>query len=118
MAAPKFSTIAQAGGTHYDVLSVGATATSEEIRKAFLVIAWNCHPDRRWSMSKLHGILRDITMRDANTAYSVLRDPVQRAAYDRQLQYLAPKCKECKGTGKVQQRKGFTIKEVRCTACK
>ena len=62
--------------THYDVLGVPATATLEEVRRAYHERARLLHPDRA-------GDAR--AMQDVNEAWRVLRDSGARAAYDRAL---------------------------------
>ena len=62
--------------THYDVLGVPATATTDEVRRAYHERARRVHPDRA-------GDAR--AMADVNEAWRVLRDPSSRAAYDRTL---------------------------------
>jgi hypothetical protein len=63
--------------THYDVLGVAPTASSEEIRRAYRRLARVHHPDRRTEDAG--------TMTALNEAYRVLRDPGRRALYDSEL---------------------------------
>ena len=62
--------------THYDLLGVPATASPEEVRRAYHERARLLHPDRS-------GDAR--AMQDVNEAWRVLRDAGSRAAYDRTL---------------------------------
>jgi DnaJ domain len=62
--------------THYDVLGVAVTASADEVRAAYRQAARDHHPDAGGDPRR---------MRDLNAAWHVLRDPVRRAAYDRQL---------------------------------
>lgn len=62
--------------THYDVLGVPATASADEVRRAYHERARVLHPDRS-------GDAR--AMQDVNEAWRVLRDARSRAAYDRTL---------------------------------
>jgi hypothetical protein len=62
--------------SHYDVLGVPATASPEEVRRAYHERARLLHPDRA-------GDAR--AMQDVNEAWRVLRDAGSRAAYDRTL---------------------------------
>ena len=59
--------------THYDTLGVSKTATIDEIKKAFKVLASKNHPDRGGSTEKFQEI---------NQAYQTLSDPDKRAEYD------------------------------------
>lgn len=117
MAKPKFNSIAEAGGTHYDTLGVLASSTSEEIRDAFLYLAKKCHPDLAVIRNTKDEAARELAIREINAAYSVLRDPQQRRAYDRAQVFTAPKCRTCKGTGKVEKLKGFKVTTVACSSC-
>ena len=70
-----------AGGSHYAVLGVSPTASADAIRDRWRKLMQCFHPDtfegnRSWIESHV---------RRLNAAYSVLRDPTRRAAYDRQL---------------------------------
>lgn len=60
----------------YEVLGVGAEATAEEIRSAYLAGAKRFHPDAIGAEAS------DEAMRRLNLAYELLRDPARRAEYD------------------------------------
>lgn len=60
--------------THYELLDLPVTATSEEIKKAYRRCSREVHPDRGGNA----GMFRIIQM-----AYDTLVDPVRRAEYDR-----------------------------------
>jgi hypothetical protein len=62
--------------THYEALGVRVTATTEEIRRAYLQKARTHHPD-------VGG--HDRTMQTLNEAWAVLGHAVRRQAYDRTL---------------------------------
>lgn len=64
--------------THYDVLGVAPSASTEVIRSAYRSLARLHHPD----VSELESSARE--MADINNAWSVLSDPVSRFNYDRQ----------------------------------
>jgi molecular chaperone DnaJ len=64
--------------THYEVLGVAPSASTEVIRSAYRTLARLHHPD----VSKLESSARE--MADINNAWSVLSDPVSRFNYDRQ----------------------------------
>lgn len=63
---------------HYEALGVPETASEEEIRAAFRQIALACHPDKTSDEEARHRMAR------ASSAYSVLRLPEPRAAYDKE----------------------------------
>lgn len=68
-------------GSYYDVLGVPTDADQAAIRKAYLRASLRCHPDKnpgREEQAKAEFV-------EVGTAYSVLSDASQRAAYDRQL---------------------------------
>jgi hypothetical protein len=69
-------------GTHYETLGVGRGATGDEVRRAYLERARALHPDRTGHAG---GSASPRAMQDVNEAWRVLRDPGQRAAYDRAL---------------------------------
>lgn len=76
---------------HYGALGVPETATIDAIRSAWREIARTSHPDHAGS---------DVGSRDrfraASDAWSVLRDPEARAAYDAELvQSRMPRCIQC-----------------------
>jgi molecular chaperone DnaJ len=65
------------GGDFYSVLGVARDASEAEIKKAYRKLAMEYHPDR----SKLPDA--EDRFKEITEAYEVLRDPQQRAAYDR-----------------------------------
>jgi hypothetical protein len=71
--------------THYEALGVPADASTEQIREAYVRLAKANHPDRRSSEDPVRRARADATMKAANAAWSTLRDPSRRAAYDRSL---------------------------------
>jgi hypothetical protein len=66
-----------ARSTHYEVLGVGASATTAEIRDAYRRLARQHHPDA--AAGDQH------SMSAINEAYRVLQDPARRAVYDASL---------------------------------
>jgi curved DNA-binding protein CbpA len=68
--------------TAYTVLGVAQTATADEIAAAYRAKAKEHHPDRGGDAS---------TFRRIALAWSKLRSPEERAAYDRHLAQLAEK---------------------------
>jgi molecular chaperone DnaJ len=63
---------------YYDVLSVGRSASPEEIKSAYRKAAMQWHPDRNPD-NKSHA---EDKFREATEAYSVLSDPQKRQIYD------------------------------------
>ncbi|RCK63317.1 Mitochondrial protein import protein MAS5 [Candida viswanathii] len=61
----------------YDILSVTATATTEEIARSYKKLALKCHPDKTNHDPELTEKFKEMTR-----AYEVLRDPRQRGIYD------------------------------------
>jgi DnaJ-class molecular chaperone len=69
---------------HYEVLGVGPDATEREIKEAYRVEAMKWHPDRH-SGAAAKGEA-DRRFKDLAVAYRTLRNAVERANYDRQLE--------------------------------
>lgn len=63
---------------YYSVLGVSATASDDEIKKAYRKLAMRYHPDRNGGAKESEERFKEIT-----EAYDILRDPSKRAAYDR-----------------------------------
>jgi curved DNA-binding protein CbpA len=70
------------GVTHYDVLGVEPTATSAEIRQAYVARARLLHPDRLQDLPPGEAARRSRDMQDVNEAFRVLRSPESRSVYD------------------------------------
>ena len=68
--------------THYDVLGVPASASADEVKRAYHRMAREHHPDVR------AGSTGD-PMVEVNAAWAVLGDPVRRGDYDRELRRLS-----------------------------
>jgi curved DNA-binding protein CbpA len=69
--------------THYDVLGVAPTAPTSELRRAYVALARQHHPDRDGGDAE--------AMRAINDAWATLRDPGRRASYDLALRvHTAP----------------------------
>ena len=63
--------------THYEVLGVAPSAPTSEVRRAYVTLARQHHPDRDGG--------DDEAMRALNDAWATLSDPDRRATYDRTL---------------------------------
>lgn len=59
---------------YYAILGLSADASLDDIKQAHRKLALKCHPDKGGTPEQFH---------DLNEAYEALRDPLQRAAYDR-----------------------------------
>lgn len=62
-------------GTHYDVLGVAPDASTDEIQRAYRLLALRHHPDVAPDADQT-------VMATINDAWSVLSDPVRRHTYD------------------------------------
>jgi len=69
---------------HYNVLGVRPNAGPAEIAHAYRAQLRLHHPDTRMSVSDAPAVHADATLQRILAAYSVLRDPVSRADYDRE----------------------------------
>jgi curved DNA-binding protein CbpA len=67
---------------HYDELGVAPTATTAEIRAAYVALARAHHPDRMTGRAELDRSESAARMARVNAAWTVLSDPAKRAAYD------------------------------------
>jgi len=62
---------------YYEVLSIAPNASAEEIRRAYHMLAFQCHPDRHQESEESHKKMKEI-----NEAYDILSDPIKRREYD------------------------------------
>ena len=72
---------ADGGPSLYERLEVAADAPGEAVTKSYRSLARRYHPDRGGAASAA-------AMVELNDAYEILKDPVQRAAYDARLRTL------------------------------
>lgn len=71
--------------THYEVLGISASASADEVRRAYLGRARLLHPDRLQGVSPERSAEMARAMQDVNEAWRVLRAPASRTAYDERL---------------------------------
>ena len=62
---------------YYEILGIVPHASTEEIKRAYLRLAFQCHPDRNCESEEANRRMEEI-----NEAYAVLSDAVQRREYD------------------------------------
>lgn len=67
---------------HYEELGVPPTATTAEIRAAYVALARRHHPDRMNGSPAPEQARAAARMAAVNAAWTVLSDPARRAAYD------------------------------------
>lgn len=70
--------------TYYELLSVTATSTPEQVKESFHRMARKYHPDRHMGHSEWLDLLQDLMGR-LSTAYKTLYDVETRAVYDKQI---------------------------------
>ncbi len=72
-------------GTHYETLGVKPSASTADIRKAYLRRARALHPDRQLDRSDADTRRAEEAMQVVNAAWDVLSDPKKKAEYDQRL---------------------------------
>jgi hypothetical protein len=70
--------------THYETLGVSESASTSEVRRAYLDLARRLHPDRWIDASADERADADRRMRAINEAWRVLGNPARRVAYEAQ----------------------------------
>ena len=76
--------------SHYEVLGVDATATAEQVKRAYYRRARRLHPDAHAGSGSAVVAEAARAMAELNEAWTVLRDPGRRAAYDATRDRSAP----------------------------
>lgn len=71
--------------SHYETLGVQSSATPEEIKKAFRILALKYHPDRNHGDKKAEEKFKELA-----GAYEILSDPQKRLEYDGVMAGRAP----------------------------
>ena len=62
---------------YYEVLGIEPNASAEEIRRAYHMLAFQCHPDRHQETEEANKKMQEI-----NEVYAILSDPIKRREYD------------------------------------
>jgi curved DNA-binding protein CbpA len=62
---------------YYEVLGIEPDASADEIRRAYHMLAFQCHPDRHQETEEANR-----KMQELNEAYAVLSNPIKRREYD------------------------------------
>jgi molecular chaperone DnaJ len=70
---------------HYETLGVSASATPEELKKAYRILALKHHPDRNQGNKKAEEKFKELAM-----AYETLSDPEKRREYDEAISGRTP----------------------------
>lgn len=70
---------------HYQVLGVSVGASSHELRRAYVQLARQYHPDFHLNAGPSAIEYAENRMREINLAWDVLRDDTKRRNYDRRL---------------------------------
>jgi hypothetical protein len=71
--------------TYYEILGVPPDAGHDEVKRAFTALALRWHPDRQDDGDASARERAEWRMQEINAAWSVLRSPGRRAAYDEEL---------------------------------
>ncbi len=94
---------------YYEVLGIAPNASAEEIRRAYHMLAFQCHPDRHQESEESHKKMKEI-----NEAYDILSDPIKRREYDLPRGYCSKVPKFKKGSkvkisvNSLSQYRGYT----------
>jgi hypothetical protein len=70
------------GADPYAVLGVPPGATTDQVRRAYLALARRHHPDAHRTADPAGRAAAEHRMQEVNEAWSLVGDPVRRAAYD------------------------------------
>ena len=81
--------------THYDILNVDKTASSNSIRKAYRALSKLCHPDRIPKHLETHKDSFQEFQKKINEAYEVLSNQKKRCLYDMNEMIKYKQCTMC-----------------------
>ena len=68
--------------TFYNILDVSHTATFDDIKRAYKLVALQNHPDKTFSLTSSERARREKIFKAATSAYETLSDPEKRRRYD------------------------------------
>ena len=104
----------------YSRLGVHRSATPTEIKEAWKRKSREAHPDAHCTetLTDVEKSLIELLFKGLSEAYSILKVPANRKAYDRLLDATGDECGACKGKGFIAKTKGFTTRLITpCDAC-
>ena len=78
---------------YYEILGIAPDVSAEEIKRAYHMLAFQCHPDKNRKSEEANKKMQEI-----NEAYAVLSDPVKRREYDLPRGYARMAAKFKKGS--------------------
>lgn len=97
---------------HYATLGVAAGAEPDEVRRAYLALARQLHPDRWVDSSGEQRADADRRMREVNEAWRVLGNPARRLAYDVDRREAAASRARVSPPGPVGEGYGFSTGDL------
>lgn len=89
---------------YYEVLGVLTRASEQDLRDAYLQLAFEYHPDRNPGNVKVENAFRELS-----EAWSVLSDPVKRRAYDEGGHARADAVNEQSPSPKLTEKEAMSI---------
>ena len=106
----------QAEENFYEILRVPVDASTEAIRKAWRLAAWESHPDLQGSETESQRRVHEMAMQRVNEAYQTLSDPAKRRRYDLEAGLLAARCSRCGQDGNLRLGSNGTVVAL-CSDC-
>ena len=98
------------GDDHYRTLGVPVTASDQEVRAAYRVLAARTHPDRATNQTERRRA--ETRMAAVNEAWRVLSDSERRAAYDLARRSTEPPFRTPPDDGPIPGRRGDSFQAV------